>query len=205
MSGGNKIPAGEAQRNFPVLRGHAPHPLPPPAHILLGKRGRRWRGRGKTILYISFQRGISSPFGTPTGRKMRGEFFFVVIGTFKGSPLSHGCAVTAPPMGEPRLTSPYGGGAAGGGGRGVVRSVEWRQQNSGGRSPEEFSCPARSRAPPPAPSRAYTSWEEGTALAREGENYSIYLISKGAMVASGDRSSPTEAAAETLSPFENIR
>ena len=56
--------------------------------------------------------------------------------------------------------------------------------------------------PPPAPSRAYTSWEEGTALAREGENYSIYLISKGAMVASGDRSSPTEAAAETESPFE---
>ena len=59
--------------------------------------------------------------------------------------------------------------------------------------------------PPPAPSRAYTSWEEGTALAREGENYSIYLISKGAMVASGDRSSPTEAAAETESPFGTPR
>ena len=34
--------------------------------------------------------------------------------------------------------------------------------------------------PPPTPSHAYTFFEEGAALAREGENYSIYLISKGA-------------------------
>ena len=34
--------------------------------------------------------------------------------------------------------------------------------------------------PPPTPSHAYTFFEEGAALAREGEIYSIHLISKGA-------------------------
>ena len=37
------------------------------------------------------------------------------------------------------------------------------------------------RFPPPAPSRARTLCEEGAALAREGEYYSIHLISKGAV------------------------
>ena len=84
LSGGNKIPAGEAQRNFPVPRGHAPHPLPPPAPILLGKRGRRWRGRGRLFYTSHFKGGdgrqwrpspteaaaeTESPFETP--RKSR--------------------------------------------------------------------------------------------------------------------------------------
>ena len=34
----DKIPAGTAQRNFPVPRGHAPLPLPPPAQMAFGVR-----------------------------------------------------------------------------------------------------------------------------------------------------------------------
>ena len=45
---------------------------------------------------------------------------------------------------------------------------------------------------------------EGLAATGGGGN-SIHLISKGAMVASGDRPSPTEAAAETESPFGTPR
>ena len=86
-----------------------------------------------------------------------------------------------------------------------------------GGSPEEFSCPARSRAPPPSrlPARSVRTraplalahpppvrgMSEGGWLASTGGgDYSIHLISKGAIVASGDRPSPTEAAAETR-PF----
>ena len=54
----------------PAACGGSPHPLPPPTHILFLRRGLRWRGRGKIILYISFQRGISSPFGTPLQEAM---------------------------------------------------------------------------------------------------------------------------------------
>ena len=57
--------------------------------------------------------------------------------------------------------------------------------------------------PPPAPSRARTLCEEGAALAREGETIRYISFQRGAMVASGDRPSPTEAAAETkLPPLE---
>ena len=56
-----------AQRNFPVPRGHAPHP-PAPSHKLTMQKKRAYRcGRGKIILYISFQRGSwRSPFETPS-------------------------------------------------------------------------------------------------------------------------------------------
>ena len=43
----------------------APHPLPPPMHIPWRKPLAFRHGRGKIILYISFQRGIASPFVTP--------------------------------------------------------------------------------------------------------------------------------------------
>ena len=48
-----------------------------------------------------------------------------------------------------------------------------------GGSPEEFSCPARSRAPPPAPSHAQTLCEEGSALAREGEKILYISFQRG--------------------------
>ena len=58
--------------------------------------------------------------------------------------------------------------------------------------------------PPPAPSRAHTFVKEGTALAREGEIILYISFQRGAMVASGDRPSPTEAEAETI-PLWNPR
>ena len=52
--------------------------------------------------------------------------------------------------------------------------------NSGGRSPEEFSCPARSRAPTPCPLPCtYLGENRQRSAMGGGEDYSIYLISKG--------------------------
>ncbi len=58
-------------------------------------------GRGKILLYISFQRGSwRSPFETPTGRKVRGGNTFLVIGAFGGYSLRHAAGVTPPSMRE---------------------------------------------------------------------------------------------------------
>ena len=56
-------------------------------------------------------------------------------------------------------------------------------------------------AHPLTPSHAQTLCEEGAALAREGEIILYISFQRGAMVASGDRPSPTEAAAETKLPL----
>ena len=58
---------------------------------------------------------------------------------------------------------------------------------------------------PLTPSRAYAFCEKETALAREGETILYISFQRGAMVASGDRPSPTEAAAETKLPLWNPR
>ena len=59
--------------------------------------------------------------------------------------------------------------------------------------------------PTPCPLPRIFPSERGNCAGAGGGDYSIHLISKGAMVASGDRSSPTEAAAETESPFGTPR
>ena len=110
------------------------------------------------ILYVSFQKGIAS-FAAVQGQAcpfLGGGLPFVVFS--KG-----GFAVSA---------------AAGGGGRGLPAGLSGGDKIPAGQSPEEFSCPARSRAPPPSrlPAR----------VLRPG----------------GARPGPTEAAAETPSPFE---
>ena len=59
------------RRDFPVPRGHAP---PPPAPSRKGNEKGRVAflyGRGSIILYISFQRGIASPFETPVCSRPR--------------------------------------------------------------------------------------------------------------------------------------
>ena len=78
--------------------------------------------------------------------------------------------------------------------RGFAWRVEWRRQSSGGQSPEKLFRPARSRAPPPAPSRCYSLCERRPY--RNGRGKIILYISfqRGAMVASGDRPSPVSVA-----------
>ena len=66
---------------------------------------------------------------------------------------------------------------------------------------DRFAAERHRRSLTPLPRLCFL--KEEAALAREGGDYSIYLISKGAMVASGDRLSPTEAAAETKLPLWN--
>ena len=61
---------------------YIPPPAPSHAYTFL-RRGLRWRGRGKFILYISFQRGISSPFGTPV-RACLTPILFFFFGLLKG-------------------------------------------------------------------------------------------------------------------------
>ena len=55
-SGGDKIPAGGAQRNFPVPRGHAPHPLPPPVVTISAGKGLAATGGG-VLFYTSHFKG----------------------------------------------------------------------------------------------------------------------------------------------------
>ena len=103
---GSCAPVGRVQdrrswQRRPV-RGRAPlalaHPLPC-SYQAKGDSPRH--GRGKILLYISFQRGSwRSPFETPTGRKVRGGNTFLVIGAFGGYSLRHAAGVTPPSMRE---------------------------------------------------------------------------------------------------------
>ena len=87
----DKIPAGTAQRNFPVPRGHAPHPLPPPAQMAFGVRELRWRGRGR-IFYTSHFKGGFHPPLKPPGRAVKGG----KVNKEGRNPLRHNCIVPAP-------------------------------------------------------------------------------------------------------------
>ena len=130
VGGGRK---GKSEEEMPMWR---PPPAPSRAYTSW-EEGTALAREGENYSIYLISKGLR-PFGTLTGRKMRGEFFFVVIGTFKGCPLSHGYAVTAPPRGEPRLTSPYGGGAAGGGGRGVVGGLSGGNKIPAGEAQRNF-------------------------------------------------------------------
>ena len=82
-SGGDKIPAGRAQRNFPVPRGHAPHPLPPPVVTISAGKGLAATGGGDNSIHLISKGAIvasgdrpspteaaaeTRPFGTPCTR-----------------------------------------------------------------------------------------------------------------------------------------
>ena len=60
-SRGDKIPAGTAQRNFPVPRGHAPHPLPPPVVIVCAGGGACRNGRVRIFYTSHFKGGADAP------------------------------------------------------------------------------------------------------------------------------------------------
>ena len=62
-----KIPAGEAQRNFPVPRGHAPLPLPPPTSLVSKGNWLTVVGGGFLFSILSFSKGLR-PFETPSQR-----------------------------------------------------------------------------------------------------------------------------------------
>ena len=92
------------------VRGRAPPALAHPLPCSYQAKGDSPRhGRGKILLYISFQRGSwRSPFVSPTGRKVRGGNTFLGIGAFGGYSLRHAAGVTPPSMRE--AASPGGGG-----------------------------------------------------------------------------------------------
>ena len=101
---GSCAPVGRVQdrrswQRRPV-RGRAPlalaHPLP---CSYQGKGDSPRHGRGKILLYISFQRGSwRSPFVSPTGKKVGGGNTFLVIGAFGGYSLRHAAGVTPPSL-----------------------------------------------------------------------------------------------------------
>ena len=64
LSGGDKVPAGRAQRNFSVQRGHAPHPLPPPVVIVCARGGPTATGGGRLFYTSHFKGGRWSPVAT---------------------------------------------------------------------------------------------------------------------------------------------
>ena len=103
-------------------------------------------GENYSIYLIS--KGLR-PFVSPTGEGNEGEkIFFLVIGTFKGCPLSHNFVVTA-------------------------------SRPATGRKKRGFASTKLDSCPPPAPSHAYTFFEEGAALAREGENILYISFQRG--------------------------
>ncbi len=64
LSGGDKVPAGRAQRNFSVQRGHAPLPLPPPVVIVCARGGPTATGGGRLFYTSHFKGGRWSPVAT---------------------------------------------------------------------------------------------------------------------------------------------
>ena len=91
-SGGDKIPAGGAQRNFPVPRGHAPHPLPPPVRKVGGGEWLVGTGGGRLFYTSHFKGGADAPPLEPplqqawTKRALGGKGSWCPVGTAQDRP-----------------------------------------------------------------------------------------------------------------------
>ena len=131
---------------------------------------------------IKFFKGALPPC-TPKGALNPGSpFYFVFLGSETCLPHWGRCHAGGVTEGVSSREVPTPVSPAG--------SVGSRQSATGARSP---------------PSHARTLRKEEAALAREGETILYISFQRGAMVASGDRLSPTEAAAETKLPLWNPR
>ena len=92
LRGGSKIPAGEAQRNFPVPRGHAPHPLPPPVRKVGGGEWLVGTGGGRLFYTSHFKGGADAPPLEPplqqawTKRALGGKGSWCPVGTAQDRP-----------------------------------------------------------------------------------------------------------------------
>ena len=70
---GDKIPAGEAQRNFLVPRGHAPHPLPPPVVIVCAGGGLAATGGGEYSIHLISKGELTLPLWNPGKGREEGK------------------------------------------------------------------------------------------------------------------------------------
>ena len=92
LSGGDKVPAGRAQRNFSVQRGHAPLPLPPPVRKVGGGEWLVGTGGGRLFYTSHFKGGADAPPLEPplqqawTKRALGGKGSWCPVGTAQDRP-----------------------------------------------------------------------------------------------------------------------